>query len=98
MNLEDPLTLEPVGGSGRHYSPADAAVQECPYPYYDAMRSAQGPYRIPGTDHFVLTRYDDVVFAARHPELFSSRKYWQSDDDPDLAAVVAQQRFPIEPA
>jgi cytochrome P450 len=83
---------------GGRYSPADDAVQECPYGHYEAMQSSGAPYRIPGTDDFVLTRYEDVVFAARHPELFSNRKYWQSDDDPDLAAIAAKQRFPIEPA
>jgi cytochrome P450 len=77
-------------GAERSYSPADPAVQECPYPYYDSLRS--------GGRHYVLTRYEDVVFAARHPELFSNRKYWQSDDDPDLAAILARQRFAIEPA
>jgi cytochrome P450 len=80
------------------YSPADPAVQDCPYPHYDRLRSAPGPYRVPGTDHYVLTRYEDVVFAARHPELFSNLKYWQSDDDPELGAIAARQRYAIRPA
>jgi cytochrome P450 len=80
------------------YSPAFEHVQTCPYPYYEAMRAGPAAYRIPGTDHYVVSRYEDVVGVARRPELFSNKKYWQSDDDPDLAAVVAEQRYPIEPA
>ena len=80
------------------YSPADLAVQACPYPHYAAMRSLLAPYRMPGTDYYVLTRYEDVTYAARHPEIFSNLKQWQSDDDPDLAAIVAGQRYPIRPA
>ena len=98
---------EPIHGCGgrrraadarRGYSPALESVQECPYPHFEAMRAQEEPYRIPGTDRYVLTRYEDVVFAARHPELFANRKYWQSDDDTELAAIVAEQRFPIVPA
>jgi cytochrome P450 len=96
--MADSTELILVTGADRSYSPADPGVQECPYPHYDSLRSAGRPYRIAGTDHYVLTRYEDAVFAARHPELFSNRKYWQSDDDPDLAAIVARQRFAIEPA
>jgi cytochrome P450 len=87
-----------TAASSGQYSPADPAVQACPYPHYERMRSAQGPYRIPDTDQYVLTRYEDVTFAARHPELFSNLKYWQSDDDPELAAIAARQRYPIKPA
>jgi cytochrome P450 len=86
--------LTPFG----RYSPADEAVQECPYRHYEALRGQRAPYPIPGTDHYVVSRYEDVVYAARHPELFSNLKYWPSDDDPELAAIVAQQRFPIAPA
>jgi cytochrome P450 len=98
LTIANSTELILVTGADCSYSPADPAVQECPYPYYDSLRSAVRPYRIAGTDHYVLTRYEDVVFAARHPELFSNRKYWQSDDDPDLAAILARQRFAIEPA
>jgi cytochrome P450 len=79
------------------YSPRAEEVQRCPYPHYEALRAA-GPHQIPGTNYYVLSRYEDAIHAARHPELFSNKKYWQSDDDPDLAAIAARQRYPIAPA
>jgi cytochrome P450 len=79
------------------YSPAAPEVQECPYPYYELLRDER-VHRIEGTNHYVVARYEDAVRVSRHPELFSNRKYWQSDDDPDLAAILAEQRYPIEPA
>jgi cytochrome P450 len=89
-------TTEPTLLDG--YSPAADDVQTCPYPYYDALRAGPGPHRIHGTNHYVVSRYEQIAHVARHPEQFSNKKYWQSDDDPDLAAIVSQQRFPIEPA
>lgn len=49
---------------GGRYSPADDLVQECPYGHHESMRGSGSPYRI-------MARHEDVVFAARHPEMFS---------------------------
>jgi cytochrome P450 len=80
------------------YTPASDAVQRCPYPHYAAMREGPPVHRIPDTNHYVVTRYEYAVHVARHPEVFSNLKHWQSDADPDLAAIVAEQRYPIRPA
>jgi cytochrome P450 len=80
------------------YTPASEDVQRCPYPHYDAMRSGPPVHRIEGTDHYVVSRYEHAVEVARRPEIFSNRKHWQSDGDPDLAAILARQRYPITPA
>jgi cytochrome P450 len=47
-------------------------VMACPYPYYDAVRQRAPVSKPAGGDHFVVTRYEDVVFVAEHPELFSN--------------------------
>lgn len=39
---------------------ADPAVQQCPFPAYDALRDGQPVYRDPLTGNFILTRYADV--------------------------------------
>ena len=44
----------------------------CPYPFLDAVRSEQPVYRVPGRDEFLVTRHEDIVYVAKHPELFSS--------------------------
>jgi cytochrome P450 len=48
----------------------DPAVQQDWYPTYDLLREQAPVYRIPGSDMYVLTRYADVQYALRHPELF----------------------------
>jgi cytochrome P450 len=80
------------------YTPASEKVQACPYPYYGALRDGPSAYRIPGTDMYVVSRYEDAARIARQPDVFSNQKRWQSDDDPDLAAILAEQRYPIRPA
>ncbi len=48
----------------------DPETQQNWYPTYDALREQAPVYRMPGTDIYVLTKYDDVQYALRHPELF----------------------------
>ena len=38
----------------------DPAVQQCPYDAYRTLRDDAPAYRQPGTDMYVVTRYDDV--------------------------------------
>ena len=45
---------------------------ECPYPVYDLLRSDARVYRLPGTNRFLVSRYDDIVHVLRHPDIFSS--------------------------
>ncbi|MDH3705454.1 MAG: cytochrome P450 [Acidimicrobiia bacterium] len=48
----------------------DPATQQDWYPAYDALRDDQPVYRIPGSNIYVLTRYDDVMWVLRHQDLF----------------------------
>jgi cytochrome P450 len=67
----------------------DPATQQDWYPTYDRMRTECPAYRMPGTDTFVLTRYDDVHRALRRAGEFpngagtksllgnaDARRYW----------------------
>ena len=38
----------------------DAGLQQCPYDAYKTLRDDAPVYRVPGTDIYVVTRYDDV--------------------------------------
>lgn len=40
------------------------------YPTYDLLREESPVYRIPGTDTYVLTRYEDVAWVSRRTDLF----------------------------
>lgn len=54
------------------YSPFDRDVKQDPYPFYDWLRREHPVYYNEQFDLWALSRYEDVVAAARHPEVFSS--------------------------
>ena len=48
----------------------DPAVQEDWFPYYRRLREQAPVWRVPSTGEYFLSRYDDVIYVLRHPELF----------------------------
>ncbi len=44
---------------------------EHPYPVHEALRES-GVARVPGTDMFAISRYEDVEYVLMHPELYSN--------------------------
>lgn len=44
---------------------------ECPYAFYRTLRDEAPVHRLPNGD-FVVSRWEDVVYVDRHPELFSN--------------------------
>ncbi len=47
-----------------------ASTQEDWYPTYQFLRDEQPVYRIPGTDEYVISRYDDIAHVLRHQRTF----------------------------
>ena len=54
------------------YEPFSEAVREDPYPYYAALRDEAPVYWAEEAQAWCVSRYDDVLFDLRNPELFSS--------------------------
>ncbi len=54
------------------YEPFSEAVREDPYPYYAALRDEAPVYWAEEAQAWCVSRYDDVLFVLRNPELFSS--------------------------
>ena len=50
----------------------DPKVQGCPYPYYQTMRAQCPVYQSPQTGMMYVTKYEDIRFIKKHPELFTS--------------------------
>ncbi len=50
--------------------PSDGVI-ECPYPFYDALRSEAPVHRLPSGD-VMISRWEDIVHVVRTPEIFSS--------------------------
>ena len=48
----------------------DPAVQEDWFPHYRTLREEAPVWRVPATGEFFVSRYDDVIYVLRHPELF----------------------------
>jgi cytochrome P450 len=47
-----------------------ASTQEDWYPTYQWLRDEMPVYRIPGTDEYVISRYDDIAHVLRHQRTF----------------------------
>jgi cytochrome P450 len=57
-----------------------ADVARCPYPAYAALRDEEPVHRVPGRDGEVLvSRYEDIIFILRNPDLFSNVTYVLED-------------------
>lgn len=54
------------------YDPFDPSVAADPYPVYELLRDEHPAYFAPETGAYVLSRYDDVVWALADTDLFSS--------------------------
>ena len=46
------------------------ATQEDWYPTYEHLRDHAPVYRVPGTDDYVISRYDDIMHVLRHQRTF----------------------------
>jgi cytochrome P450 len=75
------------------FDPFDSAVQQCPFPYYRAMRSTCPAFHLDGTDLYFVTRRDLVVRIVRDTATFSSR-FGQTAELPpvELAQRIADIR------
>jgi cytochrome P450 len=67
------------------YPAAEVLAQ--PYEFYEAMREDSPVYRVPGTDVYIVSRYQEVAEASQHPEIFSSKRVWMASDDPAVAEI-----------
>ena len=47
-------------------------VQECPFSVYRQLQAEAPVWQMPGTNVFVVTRYDDIRQVIRDPARFSS--------------------------
>jgi cytochrome P450 len=57
------------------YNPVLPEVQANPYPYYTALRSNNPVAWLETLQCWAISRYDDVDYALRNPQIFSSAKW-----------------------
>lgn len=72
----------------------DPATQECPYPFYSALREEAPVYQVPQTGFWIISRYEDVQYALQHPELFSSRLGFRAGaQSAEVSEIYARDGF-----
>src|SRR5713101_5584227 len=54
------------------YNPFLPEVRENPYPYYAYLRQHAPVYQVEGVGFWTISRYDDVLYALKNPQIFSS--------------------------
>jgi len=54
------------------YNPFSPEVRENPYPYYAYLRQHAPVYQVPDVGMWAISRYDDVLFILKNPQIFSS--------------------------
>lgn len=54
------------------YNPFLPEVQENPFPYYAYLRQHAPAYQVPGVGFWAISRYEDVLFILKNPQVFSS--------------------------
>lgn len=66
-------------------------IQQCPYPFFEALRRECPVYSVPGRKAVQLSRYEDVHAAIGDWKRISSDRSWLVDElHPDVAAVLAE--------
>src|ERR1700722_6634795 len=43
---------------------------QCPFPFYSALRHEAPVYKYPGREQYLLSRWEDIVYVAEHPDVF----------------------------
>jgi cytochrome P450 len=61
----------------------------CPHAVFDRLRAEQPVTFVPEIDGWVVSRFEDIVWVARHPDLFSSKR-------PTGPLIARQQRQLID--
>ena len=55
------------------YDPFSTETRGNPYPHYAELRKSAPVYRLDGPGFHLVSRYEDVLFVVKHPEIFSSK-------------------------
>ena len=66
--MSTPDEMSPLG----ELSLMQDAVRECPFAYFKQVREEQPVYFMPELNAYYVSRYEDVRYIKKHPELFSN--------------------------
>jgi len=69
-------------------------IQQCPYPFFAALREQCPVYRVPGRDVVQLSRHDDLRSAIQHWEAASSDRSWLVQEISPEATEILKDAWP----
>jgi cytochrome P450 len=81
-----PSKAQRIGARAMEYNPLSPEVQANPYPYYAELRRDNPVAWLAPLQCWAISRYTDVDFALRNPQLFSS---------PRTPSAGAEQNRPL---
>jgi cytochrome P450 len=86
------MTVDQTGNEGPARPLAEAwtseATMRCPYPFYEEVRATCPVFELDGQNTFILSRYGDVVEAARQPHAFSNHRKTLGEGDPEFEEIM----------
>jgi len=80
---------------GVEFEPLSNRWQQDPYPVYRELRDQAPVHYAPESDHFVVTRYEDVAHVLRSPEVFASKRDRRRQMPGGQLGPVAQLRLAV---
>ena len=67
-------------------------TRECPYPYLKAIREQKGVHFMPEIGAYYVSRYDDLRFVKKNPQLFSNDIYTYGNRRGSQRSIAEQYR------
>ena len=74
------------------YNLMEDGVRECPFPYLRAIRENAPVYFMPELQAYYVSRYEDIRYVKKHPELFSNQIYSVSGRGGSARTIAEQYR------
>lgn len=70
----------------------DDEVRECPFRYFQTIREQEPVYFMPELQAFYVSRYEDLRYVKKHPELFSNDIYTYSNRGGSARNIAEEYR------
>ncbi len=75
-----------------HFNLMEDTVRECPFPYFEQIRREQPVYFMPELQAYYVSRYEDLRYVKKHPELFSNSIFSASGRGGSARTVAERYR------
>ena len=72
------------------FNPFSPEFVQCPYPFYARLVKEAPVWKAPIQGFYLITGYEEVMEACRHPEIFSSDYRHLFNRKPEIQAILAQ--------